>query len=942
MKTVAGTYGFRGMAILWAAVITLGLLASGCPSPTSGSSASSAKAITSFVFTNPAAVGSINEDAKTISVMVPSGTDRNGLAPEITHTGASISPASGAVRDFSFPVQYIVTAENGSEAVYTVTVTVAPSANNAKAITGFSFGNPAAAGIINEGAKTISVTVPYGTDPYSLAPEITHTGANISPGSWAPQDFSSPVYYTVTAENGTTAVYTVTVTVAGIDAKAITGFSFADPAAAGSINEDAKTISVTVPYGTDRNGLVPAITHTGTNISPGSWEPQNFSLPVEYTVSAWDGTTAVYTVTVTVVGNSGNSSAKAITGFSFADPPATGNINEDAKTISVTVPYGTSRNGLVPAITHTGAGISPASGMARDFSSPVQYTVSAENGTTAVYTVTVTVAGINAKAITGFSFADPAAAGIINEDAKTISVTVPYGTSRNGLVPAITHTGASISPVSGVAQNFNSPVQYTVSAGNGTTAVYTVTVTVAGSTDNGSNAKAITGFSFANPAVAGSINEEAKTISVTVPYGTDRYGLVPSIIHTGTTISPASGAAQNFSSPVQYTVSAENGTTAVYIVTVTVAGSTDNGSNAKAITGFSFANLAVAGIINEGAKIISVTVPYGTDRNGLVPSINHTGTSISPASGAGQDFSSPVYYTVSAGNGTTAVYTVTVTVAGGSSSSSAKAITGFSFADLGVWGSIDEYVKTISVTVPYGTNVYNLVPAITHTGASISPASWEPRDFSIPVYYTVMAENGTTAVYTVNVTLAGGPSPSSAKAITGFSFADLGVGGSIDEYAKTISVTVPYGTNLYGLVPTIIHTGVNISPASGEAQDFSYPVYYTVTAEDGTAETYTVNVTVMLPGQGGITLVSLTDAASGELPGWPVTINKTGYPQTETLYVAGTFDTCRWRVDGTVKGTGGSFALDAADYIAGTHQLSLEVTLNGVPYSKSGTFIVVP
>ncbi|MDR0689271.1 MAG: leucine-rich repeat domain-containing protein, partial [Spirochaetaceae bacterium] len=49
-----------------------------------------------------------------------------GLVPTITRTGLSVSPASGAAQDFTGPVTYTVTAQNGSTAAYTVTVTEAP------------------------------------------------------------------------------------------------------------------------------------------------------------------------------------------------------------------------------------------------------------------------------------------------------------------------------------------------------------------------------------------------------------------------------------------------------------------------------------------------------------------------------------------------------------------------------------------------------------------------------------------------------------------------------------------------------------------------------------------------------------------------------------------------------------------------------------------------
>jgi len=62
--------------------------------------------------------------------------------------------------------------------------------------------------------------------------------------------------------------------------------------------------------------------------------------------------------------------------------------------------------------------------------------------------------------------------------AGTIELIMPRGTDVTNLTPTITHTGASISPVSGVAQNFTAPVTYTVTALNGSTQNYIVTVSL--------------------------------------------------------------------------------------------------------------------------------------------------------------------------------------------------------------------------------------------------------------------------------------------------------------------------------------------------------------------------------------------------------------------------------------------------------------------------------
>jgi len=190
-------------------------------------------------------------------------------------------------------------------------------------------------------------------------------GATVQTSGATPNDFTSPVAYIVTAADGTTATYTVTVTVAANAAKAITAYSFAGyPGAAGTINEPAKTVAVTVPFGTAVTGLVATFTTTGAGVTVGATvqtsgaTPNDFTSPVAYIVTAADGTTATYTVTVTLapalgpaivnLGTAGNFvilsktgitttgitavtgdigvspiAATAITGFNLSIPPTT-------------------------------------------------------------------------------------------------------------------------------------------------------------------------------------------------------------------------------------------------------------------------------------------------------------------------------------------------------------------------------------------------------------------------------------------------------------------------------------------------------------------------------------------------------------------------------------------------------------------------------------------
>ncbi len=90
-------------------------------------------------------------------------------------------------------------------------------------------------------------------------------------------------------------------------------------------------------------------------------------------------------------------------------------------------------------------------------------------------------------------------------------------------------------------------------------------------------------------------------------------------------------------------------------------------SSAKAITKFSFAalNPAVDGAIDEAVKSIKAIVPATTDLTRLMPVITVSDkAALSPATGVIQDFSKEVTYTVTAGDGSIAVYKVSVSKAG--------------------------------------------------------------------------------------------------------------------------------------------------------------------------------------------------------------------------------------------------------------------------------------
>ncbi|MBU2997460.1 cadherin-like domain-containing protein [Cellulophaga baltica] len=149
--------------------------------------------------------------------------------------------------------------------------------------------------------------------------------------------------------------------------------------------------------------------------------------------------------------------------------------------------------------------------------------------------------------------------------------------------------------------------------------------------------------------------------------------------------------------------------------------------------------------------------------------------------------------------------------------------------------TIDNPENEFTITLPSETDVTALTPVIIHNGVSIDPDN-TAQDFSSPVTYTVTAENDDTQEYIVTVELE--VEESSINDITSFEVEGI----TIDNPENEVTIILPYGTDVSSLIPTIVHIGETISPASDVAQDFTNPVVYKVTAENSSTQEYTVTV----------------------------------------------------------------------------------------------------
>ncbi len=254
----------------------------------------------------------------------------------------------------------------------------------------------------------------------------------------------------------------------------------------------------------------------------------------------------------------------------------------------------------------------------------------------------------------------------------------------------------------------------------------------------------------------------------------------------------------------------------------------------------------VMALIDEKNKIITATLPPNTSVTSLLPTIKLSdGARVQPPEDFPENFTDPVTYRVFGNNFSDTEYTVIVTV----EDSKESKISNFGFlldenpgVNLrnNISGKIDG--TTIAIEFLGGTDISALIPNITLSpGATITPDDTVKQNFTNPVEYTVTAQDGTTkTIYTITATFL----KDDKRAIINFEFSNIGGStytAKIDE--NDIMLELPEGTDLSNLAPTI-ETSLNagVSPGSGVVQDFSKILRYEVTAEDGSKQTYTVNV----------------------------------------------------------------------------------------------------
>lgn len=173
------------------------------------------------------------------------------------------------------------------------------------------------------------------------------------------------------------------------------------------------------------------------------------------------------------------------------------------------------------------------------------------------------------------------------------------------------------------------------------------------------------------------------------------------------------------------------------------------------------------GVIDHVAGTIGVAIPYGSVVTNLIADYIasdftkvYVGEEEQTSGLSENDFTSPVTYTVLAEASGVKIYEVTVTTDGGSD---ANDFLTFSLAAQTGAATISTVNHTIAITVANGTNPAGLIPTFTVSpkvysvkiGVTPQISNVTANDYTNPVTYAIVAQNGDSQNWIVTVTVAG-------------------------------------------------------------------------------------------------------------------------------------------------------------------------------------------
>ena len=523
--------------------------------------------------------------------------------------------------------------DNANQATFTMPATNKPitakaifkfdpeKASNERNVTGVNLysgstdGAPINQGFAKEGTK-LTITLPANMDTANLADlilkftvsdyaTIKQKDANENwpaDGKACGMALDTPVTFTVTAENGKTQDYTLTITKAKSSEKKITAVKLLNSGKS-VIAEGVQSVSgtmwtITLPSDTDKalinkigtsTDVFMQIDYTGVSLAQAEgysdasavesmkWSSGNVMCGISpnssktFTVTAEDDSTKEYTVEIkytapnapTLSGGSATRTSKTAATVKFTS-------SEAGNYFYKVVDHGAA----VPTVDTSKSGTSAVKG---------ENTITLSNLTEDARDIYIVVKNASGGESAALKVEIPAYGSSETPDTGKFTITVNAPTKGGTLTTNRTKADkgdeiiVTVKPDSGY-QMVEGSLTYSLAVAGGETVKITgnrftmplgnVTITCKWETASVASS-GITGFSING--VAGTVNSTTNTITITMPRGTDVTKLTPAISTNGVkSLAPGSGETVNFTNSVTYTATMDDGSTKTYIVTVYV------------------------------------------------------------------------------------------------------------------------------------------------------------------------------------------------------------------------------------------------------------------------------------------------------------------------------------------------------------------------------------
>ena len=885
---------------------------------------------------------SVENKGTSYTITVPANTDADTLAAavlkftvskyaDVVTADGSVWPEDGKACGMTLdtPVTFTVRSEKcrigkdgTAKADYTITVIRAKSTQCA--IDSAKLDN--VDGVVDQTGKTVTFTVPADTEDSAVATmPLTFTCSQYASiklkdaeADWindtaCGMKLNEEKTFVVTAEDGTTmAKYTVVIHRTPSDKKALTGATLGDIPA--EIDDDSHAVTFTVPSDTTNSTLGEMILKftcspraaVKLKDAEDNWPAAGLrsglklGVPATFVVTAENGDTQEYTVTV----NREKSTEKAITEAVLTKTGGASvkaDISEQNKTVTFMLPVGTTDADVAAmtlkftcsqyaSIKLEGAETNwPADGQlcGMKLNEAKTFVVTAENGGTQPYTVLIVRGKSAAKEITSAILlakagdtTSPATVKIDNAK-KTIDFTLPAGsdTSKLGemILKLTVSDYATVAKKDDPGKNWtegavcgmelDKAATFTVTAENGSTQDYTVTITRTKSTT-----KDITAVKLldADKSVIAEGKLSGTTWTITLPSDTDKAlinkigtstDVFMQINYTGVSLAQAEGydnatgiigkwSSGNVmcgispNSSKTFTVTAEDGSTKTYTVEIKY-----TAPNAPTLSNGSATRTSKTGATVKFTSSEAGTYYYKVVTHGAAaPTVDEIKKSTTKGTAsAGETTFTLSNLTEDARD----IYIVVVSASGGESTALKIEIPAYG----GGTETPDTGKFTITANAPKGgTITTNRTKADKGDEiiVTVTPDSgYQMVEGSLS--YSLAVAGGETVKITgnrfimpggnVTITCKWETATTTAKGITSFSI--NGVAGAVNNTTNTITITMPRGTDVTKLTPTISTNGVkSLTPGSGETVNFTNSVTYTATMEDGSTKTYTVTVYV--------------------------------------------------------------------------------------------------